>query len=49
LRLEPVIDDISEQTVVNLQGDSDNSSCSSSEEEEIAEDDDGELSGIKAL
>jgi hypothetical protein len=45
LRLEPVIDDISEQIVVNLQSDSDNSSCSSSEEEEeeIAEDDDGDL------
>jgi hypothetical protein len=51
LRLEPIIDDISEQTVVNLQNDSDNSSCSSSEEEEeeVAEEDDGELSGIEAL
>jgi hypothetical protein len=49
LRLEPIIDDISEQTVVNLQSNSNNSSCSSSEEEEIAEEDDGELSGIEAL
>jgi hypothetical protein len=51
LRLEPSIDDISEQIVVNLQNDSDNSSCSSSEEEEeeVAEEDDGELSGIEAL
>jgi plasmid maintenance system antidote protein VapI len=50
LRLEPIID-ISEQTVVNLQNDSDNSSCSSSEEEEeeVAEEDDGELSGIETL
>jgi hypothetical protein len=40
-----------EQTVVNLQNDSDNNSCSSSEEveEEVAEEDDGELSGIEAL
>jgi hypothetical protein len=51
LRLEPIIDDISEPIVINLQNDSDNGSCSSSEEEEeeIAEDDDGELSGITAL
>jgi hypothetical protein len=50
LRLEPIIDDISEQIVINLQSDSDNSSCSSSEEEEeVAEEDDGELSGIEAL
>jgi hypothetical protein len=51
LRLEPIIDDISEQIVINLQNNSDNSSCSSSEEEEeeVAEDDDGELSGIEAL
>jgi hypothetical protein len=51
LRLEPIIDDISEQIVVNLQSDSDNSSCSSSEEEEeeVAEEDDGELSRIEAL
>jgi hypothetical protein len=51
LRLEPIIDDISEQIVINLQNYSDNSSCSSSEEEEeeVAEDDDGELSGIEAL
>jgi hypothetical protein len=50
-RLEPIIDDISEQIVINLQSDGDNSSCSSSEEEEeeIAEEDDGELSGIEAL
>jgi hypothetical protein len=34
LRLERIIDDISEQIVINLQNDSDNSSCSSSEEEE---------------
>jgi hypothetical protein len=51
LRLEPIIDDISEQIVNNLQNDSDNSSCSSSEEEEeeVAEEDDRELSGIEAL
>jgi hypothetical protein len=50
LRLERIIYDISEQIVINLQNDSDNSSCSSSEEEEeIAEEDDGELSGIEAL
>jgi hypothetical protein len=51
LRLEPIIDDISEQIVVNLQSDSDNSSCSSSEEEEeeFAEEDDGKFSGIEAL
>jgi hypothetical protein len=51
LRLESIIDDISEQIVANLQSDSDNSSCSSSEEEEeeVAEEDDGELSGIEAL
>jgi hypothetical protein len=51
LRLEPIIDDISEQIVINLQNCSDNSSCSSSEEEEeeVAEEDDGELSGIEAL
>jgi hypothetical protein len=51
LRLEPNIDDISEQIVINLQNDNDNSSCSSSEEEEeeVAEEDDGELSGIEAL
>jgi plasmid maintenance system antidote protein VapI len=50
LRLEPIID-ISEQIVMNLQNDSDNSSRSSSEEEEeeVAEEDDGELSGIEAL
>jgi hypothetical protein len=46
LRLEPIIDDISEQIVVNLQNNSDNISCSSSEEEE---EDDGEESGIEAL
>jgi hypothetical protein len=33
LRMEPIIDDISEQILINLQNDSDNSSCSSSEEE----------------
>jgi hypothetical protein len=51
LRLEPIIDDISEQIVINLQNDSDNSSCSSSEEEEeeVAEENDGELSVIEAL
>jgi hypothetical protein len=50
LRLEPIIDDISEQTVINLQNDSDNSSCSSSEEEEeVAEENDEELSGTEAL
>jgi hypothetical protein len=51
LRLEPIIDDISEQIVINLQNDSDNSSCSSNEEEEeeFSEEDDGELSGIEAL
>jgi hypothetical protein len=51
LRLELIIDDISEQIVINLQNDSDNSSCSSSEEEEeeVAEEDDGELRGIEAL
>jgi hypothetical protein len=49
LRLEPIIDDISEQIVINLQKDSDNSSCSSSDEEEEAAEDDGELSGIEAL
>jgi hypothetical protein len=51
LRLEPIIDDISEQIVINLQNDSDNSSCTSSEEEEeeVAEEDDWELSGIEAL
>jgi hypothetical protein len=51
LRMEPIIDDISEQIVVHLQNDSDNSSCSSSEEEEeeVAEEDDGEESGIEAL
>jgi hypothetical protein len=50
LRLEPIIDDISEQIVINLQNNSDNSSCSSNEEEEeVAEEDDGELSGIEAL
>jgi hypothetical protein len=51
LWLEPVTDDISEQIVINLQNDSDNSSCSSSEEEEeeVAEEDDGELNGIEAL
>jgi hypothetical protein len=44
LRLETIIDDISEQIVINLQNYSDNSSCSSSEEEEeeAAEEDDGE-------
>jgi hypothetical protein len=47
LRLETIIDDISEQSVINLQNNSENSSCSSSEEEE--EEDDGELSGIEAL
>jgi hypothetical protein len=46
LRLEPIIADISEQIVVNLQSDSDNSCCSSSEEEK---EEDGELSGIEAL
>jgi hypothetical protein len=46
LRLEPIVDDISEQIVINLQNYSDNSSCSSSEEEE---EDDGELSGIETL
>jgi hypothetical protein len=51
LLLEPIIDDISEQIVINLQNGSDNSSCSSSEgkEEEVAEEDDGELSGTEAL
>jgi hypothetical protein len=51
LRLEPIIDDISEQTVINLQSDNDNSSCSSIEEEreEVAEEDDGELSEIEVL
>jgi hypothetical protein len=51
LRLEPIIEDISEQNVMNLQNDSDNSSCTSSEEEKekLAEEDDGELSGIEAL
>jgi hypothetical protein len=50
LQLEPIIDDISEQIVINLQNDSDNSSCSSNEgEEEVAEEDDGKLSGIEAL
>jgi hypothetical protein len=51
LRLEPIIDDSSEQIVVNLQNDSNNSSCSSSEEEEeeVVEEDDGDLSGIEAL
>jgi hypothetical protein len=51
LRLEPIVDDISEQIVINLQIDSDNSSCSSSEEEEeeVLEEDDRELSGIEAL
>jgi hypothetical protein len=49
-RLEPIIDDISEQIVINLQNDSDNSSCSSSEEEEeVAEEDDGELTELEAL
>jgi superfamily I DNA and RNA helicase len=51
LRLEPIIDDISEQIVISLQNDSDNSSYSSSEEEEeeVAEEDDGELSEVEAL
>jgi hypothetical protein len=51
VRLEPIINDILEQIVINVQNDSDNSSCSSSEEEEeeVAEEDDGELSGIEAL
>jgi hypothetical protein len=51
LRLEPIIGDIAEQIVVNLQTDNDNSSCSSSgkEEDEVAEADDGESSGIEAL
>jgi hypothetical protein len=51
LRLEPIIDDISEQIVINLQTNSDNSSCSSSEEEEeeVVEENDWELSGIEAL
>jgi hypothetical protein len=51
LRLEPIIDDISGQTVINLQIDSDNSSCKSSVEdkEEVAEEYDGELSEIEAL
>jgi hypothetical protein len=51
LRLEPIIDDISEKIVINLQNESDNSSCGSSEEEEeeVSEEDDGELSGIEAL
>jgi hypothetical protein len=51
VRLEPIIDDISEQIVVNFQNDSDNRRWSSSEEEEeeVAEEDDGELSGIEAL
>jgi hypothetical protein len=46
-----IIDYISEQIISSLQNDSDNCSCSSSEEEEgeVAEEDDGELSGIKAL
>jgi hypothetical protein len=50
-RLESIIDDISEQIVINLQNDSDNSSSSSNEEEEeeVAEEDDGELSEIEAL
>jgi hypothetical protein len=45
LRLEPIIDDISEQIVIFLQNNSDNNSCSSIEEE----DDDGELNEIEAL
>jgi hypothetical protein len=51
LRLEPIIDDISEKIVINLQNDSDNSNCSSSEaeKEEVVEEDDGELSRIEAL
>jgi hypothetical protein len=51
LQLEPIVDDISEQIVVNLQNDSDTSSCSSSEEEEeeIAKEDDGELSGTSSV
>jgi hypothetical protein len=51
LRLEHIIDDISEQIVVNLQNDNDNNSCSSSEEEEeeVAEEDDGGEIGIEAL
>jgi hypothetical protein len=51
LRLEPIIDDISEQILLNLQNDNDNRSCGSSEEEEeeVSEEDDGELSGIEAL
>jgi hypothetical protein len=50
LRLETIIDDISEQIVVNLQNYSDNSSCRSSEEQkEVAEEYNGEESGIEAL
>jgi hypothetical protein len=50
LRLEPIIDDISEQIVINLQNDSGISSCSSNEEEkEVAEEDDGELKGIETF
>jgi hypothetical protein len=49
--LEPIIDDISEQIVVNIQNDNNNRICSSreEEEEEVAEEYDGELSGIEAL
>jgi hypothetical protein len=49
--LEAIIDDISEQIVVNLQNDNDNRNCGSSEEEEVevAEENNGELSGIEAL
>jgi hypothetical protein len=53
LRVEPITDDISKPIVVNLQGDSETSSCSSSEEEDgeegVAEEYDGEFSGIEAL
>jgi hypothetical protein len=49
LRLEAIIDSISEHVTVNSQIDRNTSSNSSNEEEKVAEDDDGEFSGTKAL
>jgi hypothetical protein len=52
LRLEPIIDNISEQIVINLQNGSDTSNCSirgEGEEEEVAEGNNRELSGTETL
>lgn len=52
MRLEPIIDNISEQIVINLQNGSDTSNCSirgEGEEEEVAEGNNRELSGTETL